>query len=160
MKKALLFALALVAVPPVVVEAQQDLDELVHQGDIYLKRGFIRRNNLTPYTGEVLDYAPGRCSRRDSLDDGGCRRWVVEPKSEVRARGYLRDGMWHGRYENFRSGNNGHYNMGQKCGPWRELGLPGGGSYSQQAQLCRTDLMCLYNLGRSRVLVDKRYPSC
>jgi len=56
MKKALLLALSLTAVPPVVVEAQQDLDELVQQGDTYLKRGLIKRNNLRPYTGDVIRF--------------------------------------------------------------------------------------------------------
>ena len=50
MNKALLLALALIVIPPVSVEAQQDIDELVRQGNVYFKRGLIRRNNLTPRT--------------------------------------------------------------------------------------------------------------
>jgi hypothetical protein len=116
-----LLALALVTVAPVAVEAQQDLAELVRQGDTYLKRGLIRRNNLRSYTGDVIGYVPGRCSRSDRQDDGGYRDWVTEPKSQVRTRGSLRNGKWHGLYENY-SGSSvtarGSYNMGQRCGIW------------------------------------------
>ena len=81
MKKILLFAFALIAVAPVAVEAQQDMDELVRQGDIWLKRGFIRRNNLTPYTGDVVRYN--------------------HDKTEVQIRASMRNGRFHGLYQSF-----------------------------------------------------------
>ena len=90
MKKILMLVVALMAVGSGEVEAQnetidemlqlfssaQDIDELVRQGDIYMKRGLIRRNNLTPYTGEAIWY--------NSKED----------KSSVRVRGRMRDGVW------------------------------------------------------------------
>ena len=80
MKRALLFALALIAIVPVTVEAQQDLDELVQQGDTYLKGGLIRRNRLRPYTGDVVRYQREICARDARGNDGRCRDWFLEPK--------------------------------------------------------------------------------
>ena len=105
MKKVLLLALALIAIVPAAVEAQQDLDELVQQGDTYLKRGLFRRNNLTPYTGGVIRYNEG--------------------KRVVEVRGSLRNGKWHGRYESFgQFAQSGRYDNGGKCGVWSELQAP------------------------------------
>ena len=76
MRKILMLSVALVAVGSGEIEAQQDIDELVRQGSTYFKRGFIRRNNLTPYTGEAIWYHS------------------KEDKSSVRVRGRMRDGIW------------------------------------------------------------------
>ena len=63
MKKAVLLSLALIAVAPVAVEAQQLLDELVQEGAIYLKRSLVLRR-LTPYTGDVIQWQGGRTRLR------------------------------------------------------------------------------------------------
>jgi len=154
MKKALLLVLALIAIVPVAVEAQQDLAELVQQGDTYLKAGLIRRNNLRPHTGDVISYVPGRCGPRDRLDDGGCRSLATEPKSQVRTRGSLRNGKWHGLYESY-SGSRvtaqGDYNMGQRCGIWTLETLP--------SSTFPWDTW-LDNDGLSFVTSQERYPPC
>ena len=107
MKKALLLALTLVAVAPVAVEAQQDLYELVRQGDTYFKRSLVLRR-LKLYTGEVITGSANR----------------------IHLRGNLRRGKWHGAYREFTQTSygdramlttGGEYNMGQKCGRWTEL---------------------------------------
>ena len=148
MKKTLLFV-ALIAVGPVTVEAQQDLDELVKQGETYLKRGFIRRNNLRPYTGNVIQYAPSYCFGIDRLPDGGCREWNPPAKSIVVVRGRLRDGKWHGQYESYSTSSlvlEGMYNMGERCGEWREM------TYRSVGE---------FGLGRTEVgLESKTYPAC
>ena len=153
MKKTLLFALALIAVAPVAVEAQQDLDELVRQGDTYLKRGLIRRNSLRPYTGDVVRYRESYCSPRNRLSNGECSDWGTAPKSQITLRGNLRDGKWHGRWESFTSGVNGRYNMGQKCGVWGEQFMDG----QQALRRCGGDRECFRVSIR---IVDKRYPAC
>tara|TARA_B100000686_G_C16501683_1_gene817393 strand:- start:202 stop:825 length:624 start_codon:yes stop_codon:yes gene_type:complete len=120
MTKILMLVVALVTVGSVEAEAQQDLDELVRQGDTYMKRGFIRRNNLTPYTGEVVRYAEASCYSRNRSDDGKCTDWFVAPKSVIDVRGNLRNGKWHGPYENFSDDSKGRYAMEKKCGEWME----------------------------------------
>ena len=114
MKKALLFALALVTVAPVAVEAQQRLAELVRQGDTYLKRSLVLRR-LQPYTGNVIEYY-------------GSREKPILTK--VWKRGTLRRGRWHGSYREYSNSairvsdmvtEGGDYNMGQRCGRWLEF---------------------------------------
>jgi hypothetical protein len=71
-------------------------------GSDQLKRGLIGRNNLRPYTGDVIQYN----------DD----------KTEVVIRGSLKDRRWHGQYESFgQPAQKSRYNNGEKCGVWSEL---------------------------------------
>jgi hypothetical protein len=112
MKKALLFGLALIAVAPAAVEAQQELRELVREGNTYLKRSLVLRR-LTPYTGKVID-------------------WYGRSKDQVYLRGTLRRGVWHGSYRKYHKMRasvemvveGGEYNMGQRCGRWLEPVYP------------------------------------
>ena len=75
MKEILMLAVALMGFGSGEVEAQQDFDELVRQGDTYMKRGLIRRSRLTAYSGEVIWY-------------------YDETKTAVYASGRMADGVW------------------------------------------------------------------
>ena len=110
MKKILMLVVALTAVGSVEVEAQKNLNELVREGDVYMGYGLIRRNTLSPYTGDVIE---------------------VTENNRVLRRGSLRNGRWHGEYQSFMVPNGdgllvppfkGRYDNGQRCGTWTVMG--------------------------------------
>jgi hypothetical protein len=130
-KETLLFVLALIAIAPVAVEAQQDLAELEEIGGVYFERGVLGRGDR--FTGNVVKYqwyngcyanvqtavqVNNGCFGRDREAPGYQEKGVQIDASLI-------DGVFHGRYieSNYLFGGAAHslvgqYNSGSKCGKW------------------------------------------
>ncbi len=134
MKKALLFALALIAAAPVAIEAQQDLAELEEIGGVYFERGVLGRGDR--FTGNVVKYQwyngcydNIRTAVQITADCIGRDREAPDAQEKgIQIDASLIDGVFHGKYieSNYLWGGFAHslwgqYNSGSKCGKWYDF---------------------------------------
>ena len=134
MRRSLLLTLALIAVVPVAIEAQQtiDLSELIAEGrpaPMFGEGLYLDPRTLEPYTGPVVELHESRetVKTRGTLKDGKWDGPYLEyyEDGSLKRDFTLQDGVRHGLYAYYYNDgipvSKGMLHMGVMCGEWTEF---------------------------------------